>query len=236
MLRAVEALAEVDRVVGGGALAVAKGRVERAHQTLQDRLVKELRLRRVSTVDGANALVDDFVRSYDTRFGSQASRGPKESGGFTPPGPPRHRPRSARLILAFALDSSRVTRWLRLRFFAPATACAVRADSGQLEHAVKNQTPSIGVGYRWVSPLACARAAPLHLALDLISREVGPLEGLRLFRKDANLPILQKFGLLSEHLERSRAATLDDDPKARLADATRGARGVLAAPRSRTRI
>ncbi len=32
----------------------AKGRVERAHQTLQDRLVKELRLRGVSTVAAAN--------------------------------------------------------------------------------------------------------------------------------------------------------------------------------------
>jgi hypothetical protein len=33
----------------------AKGRVERAHLTLQDRLVKELRLRGISTVAAANA-------------------------------------------------------------------------------------------------------------------------------------------------------------------------------------
>jgi hypothetical protein len=33
----------------------AKGRVERAHLTLQDRLVKELRLRGISTVADANA-------------------------------------------------------------------------------------------------------------------------------------------------------------------------------------
>jgi len=30
----------------------AKGRVERAHQTLQDRLVKELRLHGISTIEG----------------------------------------------------------------------------------------------------------------------------------------------------------------------------------------
>jgi len=35
--------------------APAKGRVERANLTLQDRLVKELRLRSISTVEAANA-------------------------------------------------------------------------------------------------------------------------------------------------------------------------------------
>ena len=33
----------------------AKGRVERANQTLQDRLVKELRLRGIDTIEAANA-------------------------------------------------------------------------------------------------------------------------------------------------------------------------------------
>ena len=33
----------------------AKGRVERAHQTLQDRLVKELRLRGISTMDAPSS-------------------------------------------------------------------------------------------------------------------------------------------------------------------------------------
>ena len=37
--------------------APAKGRVERAHLTLQDRLVKELRLAGISTIDGTNTLV-----------------------------------------------------------------------------------------------------------------------------------------------------------------------------------
>jgi hypothetical protein len=42
----------------------AKGRVERAHQTLQDRLVKELRLQRISTVDAANAFMPTFIDDY----------------------------------------------------------------------------------------------------------------------------------------------------------------------------
>ena len=46
----------------------AKGRVERAHLTLQDRLVKELRLRGVSTIDAANAYAPAFIASYNAHF------------------------------------------------------------------------------------------------------------------------------------------------------------------------
>ncbi|MFC4523659.1 ISNCY family transposase [Cupriavidus pinatubonensis] len=46
----------------------AKGRVERAHQTLQDRLVKELRLRNLSTMEAANAFVPEFIADYNARF------------------------------------------------------------------------------------------------------------------------------------------------------------------------
>ncbi|MDO6407126.1 ISNCY family transposase [Pantoea phytobeneficialis] len=46
----------------------AKGRVERAHLTLQDRLVKELRLRGISTPDAANAFADEFMADYNLRF------------------------------------------------------------------------------------------------------------------------------------------------------------------------
>ncbi|MBQ0604707.1 ISNCY family transposase, partial [Klebsiella oxytoca] len=46
----------------------AKGRVERAHLTLQDRLVKELRLRGISTPEAANAFADEFMEDYNRRF------------------------------------------------------------------------------------------------------------------------------------------------------------------------
>lgn len=46
----------------------AKGRVERANQTLQDRLVKELRLRAISDIDAANAFLPEFVADYNRRF------------------------------------------------------------------------------------------------------------------------------------------------------------------------
>ena len=46
----------------------AKGRVERAHLTLQDRLVKELRLRGIQTMEAANAYAPSFMAAYNARF------------------------------------------------------------------------------------------------------------------------------------------------------------------------
>jgi hypothetical protein len=49
----------------------AKGRIERAFGTLQDRMVKELRLAGVSTIAAANAWLPGFIDSYNARFGRQ---------------------------------------------------------------------------------------------------------------------------------------------------------------------
>jgi hypothetical protein len=46
----------------------AKGRVERANQTLQDRLVKELRLQGISDIDSANAYLPEFRADFNRRF------------------------------------------------------------------------------------------------------------------------------------------------------------------------
>ena len=47
----------------------AKGRVERMNKTLQDRLVKELRLRGISTMEAGNAFLPEFITTYNQRFG-----------------------------------------------------------------------------------------------------------------------------------------------------------------------
>jgi len=47
----------------------AKGRVERANLTLQDRLVKELRLRKIDTKEAANAYAPHFIADFNGRFG-----------------------------------------------------------------------------------------------------------------------------------------------------------------------
>jgi hypothetical protein len=47
----------------------AKGRVERANSTRQERLVKELRLKGISSVDAANEFAPEFIADYNARFG-----------------------------------------------------------------------------------------------------------------------------------------------------------------------
>ena len=47
----------------------AKGRVERGNRTLQDRLVKEMRLRGISTIGEANKFLrDEFIEKYNSQF------------------------------------------------------------------------------------------------------------------------------------------------------------------------
>ena len=52
----------------------AKGRVERANRTLQDRLVKELRLAGVNDVEAGNAFLPAFVERFNDRFSVRAAR------------------------------------------------------------------------------------------------------------------------------------------------------------------
>jgi transposase len=50
----------------------AKGRVERANQTLQDRLVKEMRLRNISSIEAANQFAPTFIAIWNQRFAVSA--------------------------------------------------------------------------------------------------------------------------------------------------------------------
>ena len=46
----------------------AKGRVERANQTLQDRLVKEMRLRNICSIAEAQAFLPEFILELNKKF------------------------------------------------------------------------------------------------------------------------------------------------------------------------
>jgi hypothetical protein len=52
----------------------AKGRVERVNRTLQDRLVKELRLESISTLEAANAYLSGFVARFNDHFATAPAR------------------------------------------------------------------------------------------------------------------------------------------------------------------
>lgn len=49
----------------------AKGRVERANRTLQDRLIKEMRLLEINTIEAANEFADRFVEKYNKSFSKE---------------------------------------------------------------------------------------------------------------------------------------------------------------------
>ena len=53
----------------------AKGRVERLFETLQDRLVREMRLQRVKSVEEANAFLDVYLPKHNKKFRKQARQG-----------------------------------------------------------------------------------------------------------------------------------------------------------------
>lgn len=52
----------------------AKGRVERVNRTLQDRLVKELRLEGISTIEAANTYLPAFMSRFNERFATVPAR------------------------------------------------------------------------------------------------------------------------------------------------------------------
>jgi hypothetical protein len=69
----------------------AKGRIERLWETLQDRLVQELRLRGITTVEAAEAYLPEFMADHNRRFARPA----RETASAW-----RHAPRDLDRILA----------------------------------------------------------------------------------------------------------------------------------------
>ena len=49
----------------------AKGRVERINRTLQDRLIKEMRLKGINTIEAANEYVDKFIEIFNRQFSKE---------------------------------------------------------------------------------------------------------------------------------------------------------------------
>jgi transposase len=98
---------EFGRIVEGLDIALinagtpqAKGRVERANQTLQERLVKEMRLSNVNSMEQARSFLPGFIVGYNEKFG----RPPRDET-------PAHRPwtkTAEDLDLALACQEERV--------------------------------------------------------------------------------------------------------------------------------
>ncbi len=67
------ALSELEITWIGARSPQAKGRVERLWRTLQDRWVQELRLRGVTTIEQANAVLPELLAHHNTRFRQRAA-------------------------------------------------------------------------------------------------------------------------------------------------------------------
>ena len=86
----------------------AKGRVERANQTLQDRLIKAMRLLGISDYEQANLYLPQFIRDYNRKFAVS----PASSLDF-------HRPLDETHDLAFLFsihDFRKVTKTLQINY------------------------------------------------------------------------------------------------------------------------
>lgn len=63
----------------------AKGRVERKHAVYQDRLVHELRLSSITTIDGANTVIDDDFDAHVNQLFAYEPRNPNDAHRPVPP-------------------------------------------------------------------------------------------------------------------------------------------------------
>ena len=68
MTQFVRAMKELDIKILCANTLQAKGRVERAIQTLQDRLMKEMRLKGIASIEAANQYATEFIADFNDRF------------------------------------------------------------------------------------------------------------------------------------------------------------------------
>ena len=74
-------LSEFERALGELGVQVihanspqAKGRIERLFKTLQDRLVKEMRLEDIRTIEDANRFLQDYLQKHNKKFSVKAAK------------------------------------------------------------------------------------------------------------------------------------------------------------------
>jgi len=109
----------------------AKGRVERGFGTLQDRLVKEMRLANIRTMEEANGFLPGFIEEYNQRFSVAAKE--KENA---------HRPFSETIDLKLAF-TCRETRQLSKTLTFQYERVLYQVNEPNLINRLKNQKVEI---------------------------------------------------------------------------------------------
>ena len=140
----------------------AKGRVERANQTLQDRLVKELRLRRIDDIQSANAFLPEFIADYNQRFSvaPKPPRTPTATCSMT-------RPPSTSSSPSIPPESSAA--------ISPAvTAAASTRSKARAAATASVAPPSPSVKASTAPSPSCAKARPSTTECSLKARRPSP--------------------------------------------------------------
>jgi hypothetical protein len=110
----------------------AKGRIERAFGTLQDRLVKEMRLKRITTKEEAN----DFLESYLPGFNEQFAKMARKEGNLHKSLPEEIDPREILCIKATrTINDGYIIRWKQRVFLLDNPSLVLRRQKVELrEH------------------------------------------------------------------------------------------------------
>lgn len=138
----------------------AKGRVERAHQTLQDRLVKELRLNGINDRAAGNAFIELFREDYNRRF----ARTPKNARDAHRPLLPQDE-----LRRAFSWQEQRrltgdlVLHYKRVLYVVVLTPVSDRARGKLVMYAKTPMAPCISSTVAWSCPQKPMRRTPASI-------------------------------------------------------------------------
>ena len=140
----------------------AKGRVERANLTLQDRLVKEMRLQQISTMEAANAWAPCFIDDYNRRFGKpprndwNAHRALREDEVLDLIFTFRDKRKVSHVLtlqydkVIYLLEDSKATRRLIGKYIEvfeyPDGRIELRADGSALPYAIYDRLPEVDQG------------------------------------------------------------------------------------------
>ncbi len=111
----------------------AKGRVERVNRTLQDRLVKEMRLRNIVNIEDANKYLEEFLEKFNQKF-SKEPRGQFDA----------HRP------LEVGVDLDRILTRLEMRTVSKDLCVSIDNTYYKImEPAIPNRLKKQKIEVRW---------------------------------------------------------------------------------------
>ena len=71
-------------------------------------------------------------------------------------------------------------------------------------HTVKNNTKSIGVGFRWVNFFHSFKASPVYYMLDLMAYRPNYFKSIRMVQKNANDQFIHRFAKMKKRFEKKK--------------------------------